>query len=101
MAKVEECKQEPGVFRPVIDRNSCSGKGDCEEVCPVSVFAIDTLPMEQREGLNFKGKVKGFIHKWQQAILVNEGACQACGLCVKACPEDAITLARDPLELAQ
>jgi len=47
-----------------------------------------------RSNLSVKGLVKGFAHRWQQAILVNATACEACGLCIEACPEDAITLAR-------
>jgi len=52
------------------------------------------LPKEMRSNLSIKGKIKGFAHRWQQALLVNAEACEACGLCIKACPEDAITLAR-------
>jgi NAD-dependent dihydropyrimidine dehydrogenase PreA subunit len=89
-----ECKQEAGVFRPVIDRNRCEGKADCVRVCPVSVFAVATLPKEQRSALSVRGKLKGFAHRWQQAVLINPNACEACGLCVAACPENAITLAR-------
>ena len=88
------CKQAPGSFRPVIDRNRCEGKADCVRVCPVSVFAVATLPKAQRSGLSLRGELKGFAHRWQQASLVNAGACEACGLCVQACPEDAIVLAR-------
>jgi 4Fe-4S ferredoxin len=78
----------------VIDRNRCEGKADCVRVCPMSVFTVDTLPKNERSGLSIKGKLKGFVHKWQQALLTNPGACEACGLCVAACPEDAITLSR-------
>jgi NAD-dependent dihydropyrimidine dehydrogenase PreA subunit len=78
----------------VIDRNRCEGKAECVRVCPVSVFAVDTLPKKERSALSLKGKLKGFVHKWQQALLVNPGSCEACGLCVEACPEDAITLSR-------
>jgi NAD-dependent dihydropyrimidine dehydrogenase PreA subunit len=88
------CKQEPGDFRPVIDRNRCEGKADCVRVCPVGVFKVDTLPKDQRVNLSLIGKLKGFGHRWQQALLVHADACEACGLCVKACPEDAITLVR-------
>lgn len=89
-----ECKQEAGAFRPVIDRNRCEGKADCVRVCPVSVFAVATLPREQRTGLSLRGRLKGMAHRWQQASLVRVDACEACGLCVQACPEDAITLVR-------
>ena len=94
MLEIKDCKQDAGVFIPVIDRNRCEGKADCVPVCPYSVFAVGTLPKDQRKGLNFVGNLKGFAHQWQQALLVNPEKCRACGLCVKACPEHAITLAR-------
>jgi 4Fe-4S ferredoxin len=90
----KDCPQPAGTYRPVIDRNRCEGKADCVRVCPTSVFAVATLPAEQRAGLSLRGKIKGLAHRWQQALLENPGACEACGLCVKACPEKAITLAR-------
>lgn len=94
MSTENGCKQEAGQFVPVINRNRCEGKGDCVTVCPVQVFAVTTLPKEERAGLSMIGKIKGFAHGWQQAILANPNACEACGLCVSACPEKAITLAR-------
>jgi NAD-dependent dihydropyrimidine dehydrogenase PreA subunit len=88
------CKPDPGVFAPVIDRSRCEGKAQCVTVCPYHVFVVDVLPKEQRAGLSLKGKVKGFAHGWRQAFTPNADACHACGLCVAACPEQAITLAR-------
>ncbi|HWV15288.1 MAG TPA: ferredoxin family protein [Cellvibrio sp.] len=88
------CRQAAGVITPHIDRNRCEGKADCVVVCPVNVFAVQTLPKVEREGLSLRGKLKGFVHGWQQAVLLNPGACEACGLCVQACPEKAIHLVR-------
>ena len=89
-----DCKQTPEVFRPVIDRNRCEGKQECVAVCPYDVFTIATVAPEMRRGLSLRGKLKGFAHRWQQAFAANAGACHACGLCVSACPEKAITLVR-------
>jgi NAD-dependent dihydropyrimidine dehydrogenase PreA subunit len=94
LATHDACKQAPGAFAPVIDRNRCEGKGDCVRVCPVSVFRVETLPAEQRQGLSLRGRLKGWAHRWQQAVAVNAAACEACGLCVQACPEKALTLRR-------
>ena len=94
MYKTAECKQTAGYFSPVIDKNRCEGRGDCERVCPESVFDIGSLPVESRAGLSLKGRIKGFAHGWQQALLINPDACKACGRCVTACPESAIMLAR-------
>jgi 4Fe-4S ferredoxin len=89
-----DCKHPPGAFVPVIDRARCEGKAQCVRVCPVGVYAVGTLPPDQRAGLSLRGRLKGVVHRWQQALLVNAGACEGCGLCVTACPEKAITLAR-------
>jgi len=89
----DDCK-EPGLLAPVIDRNRCEGKADCARVCPYDVFEIGVLPKEQRSTLAFGGRVKSFFHGWKQAFAVRAQDCHACGLCVAACPEKAIKLAR-------
>jgi 4Fe-4S ferredoxin len=88
------CKQPPGTFVPLIDRNRCEGKADCVAVCPKDVFVIGVLPKSERSGLSLKGRLKGLAHGWKQAFTPNGAACEACGLCVSACPEEAITLKR-------
>jgi NAD-dependent dihydropyrimidine dehydrogenase PreA subunit len=88
------CKQAPGVMVPVIDRNRCEGKAACVAVCPVQVFVVGVLPSGERAGLSLRGRLKGFGHGWKQAFTPNAAACEACGKCVDACAEQAITLAR-------
>ena len=94
MSVEKDCKQAPGIFMPVIDRNRCEGKEDCVKVCPYHVFTIGKVQPEQRKDLSLRGKLKGYAHRWQQAFATNADACHACGLCVAACPEKAITLSR-------
>jgi NAD-dependent dihydropyrimidine dehydrogenase PreA subunit len=89
-----DCNQPPGVVTPVIDRNRCEGKRQCVAVCPFEVFSMGTLSGQERRALSVRGKLKGFAHRWQQAFASNADACHACGLCVAACPEKAITLVR-------
>lgn len=94
MSTESECKQSPGTFKPVIDRNRCEGKQACVEACPYDVFSMGTLSPEQRGTLSLGGKLKGFMHRWHQAFATSADACRACGRCVDACPEKAITLVR-------
>jgi 4Fe-4S ferredoxin len=90
----DQCKQDPGVFAPVIDRNKCEGKAECVAVCPYHVFSLGVLPKAARSGLSLIGKLKGFGHGWKQAFTPGAADCRACGLCVAACPEKAIELRR-------
>ncbi len=92
---VAECK-EPGVLAPVIDRNRCEGKESCVRVCPYDVFVMGKLDATQRAGLSFIGRINGWVHGYTQALVAHADACHSCGLCVAACPEKAITLARRP-----
>jgi NAD-dependent dihydropyrimidine dehydrogenase PreA subunit len=93
MSDLSTCKDE-GVLVPVIDRNRCEGKEDCVRVCPYHVFEIAKLDEAQRAELSPRGRMKAFFHGYRQAFAVRAEACHACGLCVTACPEKAIKLAR-------
>jgi NAD-dependent dihydropyrimidine dehydrogenase PreA subunit len=88
------CKQPPGVVAPVIDRNRCEGKEDCLRVCPYDVFEIRKLTQEERGTLSFLGRIKASVHGSRQAFAVRADQCRSCGLCVAACPENAIRLAK-------
>jgi NAD-dependent dihydropyrimidine dehydrogenase PreA subunit len=88
----ENCQAERGMYFPVIDRNRCEGKGACMRVCPHDVFEVRTIEGEDHDALSFLGRMRSALHGRQTAYTPNASACQACGLCVDACPEEAISL---------
>ncbi|MDB4964434.1 MAG: hypothetical protein JWN44_123 [Myxococcales bacterium] len=94
MANTESCRAAPKSFAPVIDRSRCEGKGDCVRVCPYGVFEVGVISDEDFRGLSFLGRLKSRAHDKMTAHTPKRDACLACGLCVTACPEDAITLVR-------
>jgi len=92
----EECRAEPGRFRPEVDRQRCEGKADCVAVCPYDVFAIGTLTDDAFSAMPPLVKIKLWVHGKKTAYTPLADACRACGLCVVACPERAITLVPTP-----
>ena len=86
------CKFDPGVMVPVIDRMRCEAKGPCVPICPYDVLVIRTVSPQERSAMPLLGKVKLFVHGGKQAFVLDADACRGCGLCVKACPERAIKL---------
>jgi 4Fe-4S ferredoxin len=90
----QDCHQSAGRFVPVIDRNLCEGKADCVAVCPCSVFEMRTLSQADRSAMPFLSRFKAMVHGNRQAYAVRAQACEACGLCIAACPERAIQLVR-------
>ncbi|HUC05352.1 MAG TPA: 4Fe-4S dicluster domain-containing protein [Acidimicrobiales bacterium] len=88
----EKCRAEPGAWAPAVDLGRCEAKGDCTDVCPYDVFSVQRVSDEDFASLGLIGKVRSVAHGRKAAYTVRADACRACGLCVVACPERAITL---------
>ncbi len=88
----EHCAAPAASFVPVVDRARCEGKKDCIEVCPYGVFEVRRLSDDEHATLSFFARLKSNAHGRMSAYTPHANACQACGLCVVACPEKAITL---------
>ena len=86
------CKAVASTFLPVIDRGRCEGKADCVEVCPYDVFEVGKIDEAEYRALPMVSRLKVWAHGKKTALTPNAAACQACGLCVVACPEHAIQL---------
>jgi 4Fe-4S ferredoxin len=67
------CRQSPGAFIPVINRNKCEGKGPCVTVCPYDVLQMGVLTNADRVGLSLIGKFKALAHGGKQAFVVAPG----------------------------
>lgn len=88
----EQCKAEPGTWAPLVDRRRCEGKADCVEVCPYDVFEVGTIDEAEYQAMPLLIRLKLRVHGKQTAFTPQADHCRACGLCVVACPEHAITL---------
>ncbi|MBC7357903.1 MAG: 4Fe-4S binding protein [Desulfacinum sp.] len=58
------------MFKVTVDKDKCTGDGECIDVCPVDVYEL----------------VDG------KAEPVNEDECLGCESCVEVCENDAITI---------
>jgi 4Fe-4S ferredoxin len=88
----DECRAEPGTMVPRIDRDRCEGKGECLDVCPYGVFEVREIDDADFVRLSFFGRLRSRAHGRQTAYTPRARECHACGLCVVACPEQAIEL---------
>lgn len=87
------CDDTGGKLIPLVNFNSCGAKEDCVAICPYDVFEMHPITIEDKADLNLKGKIKTFFFK-EKAYITDPNLCHACGLCVQACPENAIKLTR-------
>ena len=86
------CNAPAGAWAPVVDHGRCEAKHDCVDVCPNDVFEVRRIEDADFAALSFFEKLKSRAHKRLTAYTPRADACHACGLCVAACPEHAITL---------
>lgn len=89
---MSEASGDNGKMVPLVDFNRCEAKADCVAVCPFQVFEIRRIEPADKAGLSLRGRIKTFFHGSKKAYTPNAIACQACRLCVQACPENAIQL---------
>lgn len=94
MPEIKDCKQPAGVYVPVVSRSKCEGKRECVKVCPYDVFEVRKIDDADFDALGFFAKLKSRAHGKLTAYTPKADACHACGLCVAACPEKAISLQR-------
>jgi NAD-dependent dihydropyrimidine dehydrogenase PreA subunit len=64
------------------------------DVCPYSVFEVGPIDDAVYQAMPFFTRLKLAVHGKQTSYTPRASACQACGMCVVACPEEAITLVR-------
>ena len=88
----EECRAAPLAYEPRVDRARCEGKAECVAVCPYAVFDVRRIDDADFRALSWLARLKSLAHKRQTAYTPRAADCRACGLCVVACPEKAITL---------
>lgn len=62
--------------------HKCTGCRACEKACPDYIIRLDITTDADRSK---------YIDRWHYEI----GACMMCGLCVEACPFDAIRMGHD------
>lgn len=92
----ERCRAPVGASLPVVTQSRCEGKKDCVDVCPYHVFEVRRIDDADFAKLTFFGRLKNRAHGRQMSYTPRASACQACGLCVVSCPEDAIRLEPRP-----
>src|SRR4051812_39392764 len=93
-AQAPPCKFPAGVVAPDINPSRCEAKGPCVPACPYNVLEIRLLTHAERAALTPLQRFRSFVHGNKRAVVLDADACHGCGLCVEACPEQAIKLKR-------
>ena len=71
------------------DRESCTGCGNCADICPNQAIAMAEQP-----------DVDAVPGKKNELPQVDYGRCCFCGLCVDVCPPGSLSLAKDFIHIA-
>jgi NADH-quinone oxidoreductase subunit I len=78
--------------RPALDIARCQAEQGCTEciqVCLPSALSLTTITE------NGTDKTEGTTAQATQQFMLDYGRCIMCGLCVDACPADALHMAKD------
>ena len=79
---------DPSTGLPVVDESKCTACGSCAKACPKGLFELRPKGARgMREFVSCVNRDKGPAAKKACA-----NACIGCGICVKTCTHDAITL---------
>ena len=93
----ERCNAPAETWTPIVDHGRCEAKSDCVVVCPNDVFEIRRIGDDDFSRLSPIARLRVLAHRRKTAYTPKADACHACGLCVVACPESAITLVRSTI----
>ncbi|MGO9874709.1 MAG: ferredoxin family protein [Acidimicrobiia bacterium] len=92
----ERCNASASTWVPAVDHACCEAKHDCVDVCPNDVFEVRRIDDADYAELGLFAKLRVGAHRRLTAYTPRADDCHACGLCVVACPEHAITLTVRP-----
>ena len=91
MNRALDCGETEAVA-PVIDRDRCVGDAGCVAVCPHQVLALRPVAAQDCDGLPASTRFLLSLSQGLQAVVTAPECCRACGLCLAACSQRAITL---------